>query len=44
VGLLLQYLLTLAQETPAVKSHGKSKAAVKSGVKGKAKSRTAGKA
>ena len=44
VGLLLQYLLTLAQETPAVKSHGKSKAVVKSGVKGKAKSRTAGKA
>jgi hypothetical protein len=44
VGLLLQYLLTAAQATPAVKSQGKSKAAVKSGVKGKAKARTADKA
>ena len=44
VGLLLQYLLTAAQATPAVKSHGKSKAAVKSGVKSKVKARTAGKA
>jgi leucyl aminopeptidase len=44
VGLLLQYLLTAAQATPAAKSHGKSKAAVKSGVKGKARTRVAGKA
>jgi leucyl aminopeptidase len=44
VGLLLQYLLTAAQPTPAVKSQGKSKAAVKSVVKGKAKARTADKA
>jgi leucyl aminopeptidase len=43
VGLLLQYLLTAAQVTPASKPHGQSKAAVKLSVKVKAKARTAGK-
>lgn len=44
VGLLLQYLLTSAQATETVQSHGKAKAAVRSNAKAKSKARMAGKA
>jgi leucyl aminopeptidase len=44
VGLLLQYLLTSAQATATVQSHGKAKAAVRSNAKAKSKARATGKA